>query len=262
MEFTDQLQRKIKIPENPKRVISLVPSQTELLIDLGLEDHISGITKFCVHPEDLRKRKKIIGGTKSVHLERIKALQPDLILCNKEENTEKMVLELEKIAPVHVSDIVTLKGAFDLMQQYGQIFKKEVLVEKMISAVRNKKKEVERKVEGKRTKKVAYFIWKDPLMVAGNNTFINELLELNGFKNEFSGRYPETNLEELQNLDLDLILLSTEPYPFKEKHKKLFKDIEAEVLLVDGEFFSWYGSRLIKALDYFLTLQDHASISR
>ncbi|MDT0646777.1 helical backbone metal receptor [Zunongwangia sp. F260] len=262
MEFTDQLQRKIKIPENPKRVISLVPSQTELLIDLGLEDRISGITKFCVHPVGLRKRKPIVGGTKSVHLERIKALQPDLILCNKEENTEKMVLELEKIAPVHVSFIVTLEGAFDLMQQYGEIFKKELLVEKMISAVRNKKKEVEHKVEGKRIKKVAYFIWKDPLMVAGNNTFINELLELNGFKNEFSGRYPETNFKELQNLDLDLILLSSEPYLFRDKHKELFKDIEAEVLLVDGEFFSWYGSRLIKAMDYFLTLQDHASISR
>ncbi|MDT0689555.1 helical backbone metal receptor [Salegentibacter sp. F188] len=261
MEFRDQLQRKITISENPKRIISLVPSQTELLFDLGLEDNIAGITKFCVYPEGLRTRKKIVGGTKSVHIEKVKALQPDLILCNKEENTREMMLELEKIAPVHVSDIYCLEDAFKLMRQYGKIFQKEARVESMIAEVREKKKKLEAKTKGKRIKKVGYFIWKDPLMVAGKETFINELLELNRFDNVFSGRYPETTLEELQNLELDLILLSSEPYPFKEKHKEIFKDIDAEIELVDGEFFSWYGSRLIQAMDYFLNLQDQASVS-
>ncbi|MDT0650697.1 ABC transporter substrate-binding protein [Autumnicola edwardsiae] len=262
MEFTDQLHRKIEIPKHSRRVISLVPSQTELLFDLGLEENIAGITKFCVHPEGLRKRKKVVGGTKTVHIEKIRALEPDLILCNKEENTKEMVSELEKLAPVHVSDIVSLEDAFKLMQQYGQIFGKRSPVKDMISEIQEKKKKVEAKTLKTATKRVAYFIWKDPLMVAGKETFINELLKLNRFENVFTGRYPETNLEELQNLNLDLILLSSEPFPFKAKHKEIFENIDAEVILVDGEFFSWYGSRLTKAMDYFLRLQDHASISR
>jgi ABC-type Fe3+-hydroxamate transport system substrate-binding protein len=173
-----------------------------------------------------------------------------------------MVSELEKLAPVHVSDIVRLEDAFKLMQQYGEIFEKEFFVKEMISEIQEKKKKVETKTSKKATKRVAYFIWKDPLMVAGKETFINELLKLNRFENVFTGRYPETNLEELQNLNLDLILLSSEPFPFKAKHKEIFKNIDVEVILVDGEFFSWYGSRLTKAMDYFLRLQDHASISR
>ncbi|MDT0678137.1 ABC transporter substrate-binding protein [Autumnicola musiva] len=262
MEIKDQLGRKLQIPDSPKQIVSLVPSQTELLIDLGLENKIAGITKFCVHPEDLQKRKKIVGGTKSVHFEKIKALQPDLIFCNKEENTEEMVLELEKICPVHVSDIVNLEDAFQLMRQYGEIFERKKKVEEIIAEIRAKQNLLENQIRGKKRLKVAYFIWKKPLMVAGKDTFINNLLELNQFENIYSGRYPETDLQQLQENDPDLIFLSSEPFPFKEKHKEIFESLRAEVILVDGEFFSWYGSRLLKAMDYFNQLQDQASISR
>ncbi|MBZ9728800.1 helical backbone metal receptor [Salegentibacter sp. JZCK2] len=255
MEFRDQLQRQIHLPQVPRRIVSLVPSQTELLVDLGLEENLVGITKFCVHPEYLRKTKIIVGGTKEVKLERIKTMNPDIILCNKEENTKEMVEELEEIAPVHVSDIVKLEDAFELMFQYGKIFQKEALVETMVNSVKKKIASLQEQVKDKPVKKVAYFIWKKPLMVAGKDTFIDELLKLNKFENVFKeSRYPETTFEEIKAKNPDLLLLSSEPFPFKEKHKEYFSQLNMEIRLVDGEYFSWYGSRLVEAIDYFQKL--------
>ncbi|UBZ05708.1 helical backbone metal receptor [Salegentibacter mishustinae] len=257
MEVKDQLQRKIFLPNPPKRIISLVPSQTELLVDMGLEENILGITKFCVHPKHLRKNKNIVGGTKQVKIEKIKALEPDIILCNKEENTKEMVEELREIAPVHVSDIVKIDDAFTLMHQYGEIFQKEALVGTMVNSVREKIAVLQEKLQDKPVKKVAYFIWKKPLMVAGNETFIDELLKLNKFENVFKeSRYPETSFEEIKAKNPNVILLSSEPYPFKEKHKEYFSELNIEIQLVDGEYFSWYGSRLVGAIDYFKTLRS------
>lgn len=256
MEVIDQLQRKIYLPKVPKRIISLVPSQTELLVDMGLEQNLLGITKFCVHPKYLRKSKTIVGGTKQVKLEKIKALKPDIILCNKEENTKEMVEELEKIAPVHVSDIVKIEDAFVLMNHYGEIFQKEALVGTMVNSIRDKIAVLRETLRDTPVKKVAYFIWKDPLMVVGKDTFIDELLNLNKFENVFKeARYPETTIEDLKAKNPDLLLLSSEPFPFEEKHKKYFSSLNVESKLVDGEYFSWYGSRLIKAIDYFKTLR-------
>ncbi|PKD19623.1 iron ABC transporter [Salegentibacter salinarum] len=257
MEVKDQLQRKINLPDVPKRIISLVPSQTELLIDLGLEENLVGVTKFCVHPKYLRKIKTIVGGTKQVKIEKIKVLEPDIILCNKEENTKEMVEELEEIAPVHVSDIVKLEDAFELMLQYGDIFDKEALAETIVSSVEKKIALFQEQIKDKPKKKVAYFIWKKPLMVAGKDTFIDELLKLNKFENVFKeSRYPETSFEELKAKNPDLLLLSSEPYPFKEKHKEYFSELNIEIQLVDGEYFSWYGSRLAGAIDYFKKLRS------
>lgn len=255
MELRDQLQRNILLREVPQRVVSLVPSQTELIVDLGLEEILVGITKFCVHPEYLRKTKKIVGGTKQVHIDRIKDLQPDLILCNKEENTPEMVAALEKIAPVHVSDINRIDDAYAMMLQYGQIFKREELAQTMVKSIQKKISALEEINKTKSIRSVAYLIWKDPFMVAGKKTFIDTLLQLNNFKNVFDeDRYPNTNLEELKVKKPDLILLSSEPYPFSEKHLGEFENLGAEVKLVDGEYFSWYGSRLLEAMDYFKNL--------
>ncbi|NJY64028.1 ABC transporter substrate-binding protein [Salinimicrobium sp. CDJ15-81-2] len=168
--FRDQLNRKIELKELPRRIVSLVPSQTELLVDLGLREQIVGVTKFCVHPKDLRKEKKIVGGTKNVHFDRIAALEPDIILCNKEENTEEMVAELEKIAAVHVSDVKTIDDSMELILQYGEILgvsaNASEIAEK-ISFLRQQFREDMKKLPVRR---VAYFIWKDPWMVAGKYT--------------------------------------------------------------------------------------------
>ena len=252
MRIQDQLGRKIELKETPKRIISLVPSQTELLVDLGLETSIVGITHYCVHPEFLKQIKTSVGGTKKVNLRKVKELNPDIILCNKEENTKEMVEELQKIAPVHVSDVANLEDAYSLMRDYGEMFNCEELSSTMIGSIKKKAETLKKLVSNSSEKKVAYFIWNNPLMVAGKGTFINEMIKLNGFSNVFpEERYPETDLDDLKSKGIDICLLSSEPFPFKEEHKEMFKNIAKEVMIVDGEFFSWYGSRLLQAMDYF-----------
>ncbi len=252
MQIQDQLGRTIELKDTPKRIISLVPSQTELLVDLGLQDSIVGITHYCVHPATLKELKTSVGGTKKVNFRKVKDLEPDIILCNKEENTREMVKELEKIAPVHVSDVATLDDAYHLMLDYGIIFSCSPLASTMVNSLKKKSESLKELVANSPEKNVAYFIWNKPLMVAGQGTFINEMLKLNRFHNVFDvERYPETDLEDLKNKDIDICLLSSEPFPFSEEHKALFKNVAGEVKIVDGEYFSWYGSRLLEAMDYF-----------
>ena len=257
MEVIDQLNRKLLLSKSPQRIISLVPSQTELLVDLGLEDKIIGITKFCIHPKHLKKKKAIIGGTKHVNYDKIIKLQPDFIICNKEENTEEILRELEQISLCYVSDIITIDDNFQFINDVGKIFNIKPKTDELVNIIKSKLVDFKLYIDNKFNRKIAYFIWREPWMVAGNKTFINELLELNRFENIFArfNRYPEIDINGLKDLKLDLIFLSSEPYPFKEKHiEELSKYTNAKIILVNGEYFSWYGSRLIRALDYFKTL--------
>lgn len=263
MIIKDQLQREIEILKPLLRIVSLVPSQTELLVDLGLEENLVGITKFCVHPPHLRKTIAVVGGTKKVNLEKIKALKPDIIICNKEENTREMVQELENVATVHVSDIIEIKDALELIEMYGDLFNKQQQAQVLV-------KEIELKLKTftalpKRKLRVAYFIWRDPWMVAGKATFINTLLELNNWENVFAEcteRYPVIEMEELTNANVDLVLLSSEPFPFNEIHKKEIQNsCNSRIAFANGEYFSWYGSRLIPAIDYFRHFQKQLSSS-
>lgn len=252
----DQLGRELRFQTTPKRIVSLVPSQTELLVDLGLEDSIVGVTKFCVHPTYLRKEKTVVGGTKQVHYDKILALQPDVILCNKEENTKEMVATLEKIAPVHVSEIYNINDTVNLIQQYGQLFSVENKAFTITTQLEQLLIDFKTEMVQKRPIKVAYFIWRKPWMVAGNHSIIQHLLTLNKFTNVFTckERYPEVDLKTLSTTHKpDVVLLSSEPYPFKEKHITEIKSQlpSVKIALVDGEYFSWYGTRLLKAFDYF-----------
>ena len=256
MEVKDQLQRVIKLPQTPKRIVSLVPSQTELLVDLGLRDKLVGITKFCVHPSDLRNDIPVVGGTKNIHFEKIKALKPDLVICNKEENTQEIVDALAEFVPVWVSDIYSINDTLDMVSQLGAILNVADKAKKICEKISLEYSEFVGFMKGRATKKVAYLIWKKPYMAAGDKTFINSLLQINKFENIFesrSGRYPEISIEDLYRADM--ILLSSEPYPFKEADVVELKNaLQKEVRLVDGEVFSWYGSRLAKAFAYFRTL--------
>lgn len=261
MKLKDQIHTTLEFKNTPKRIICLVPSITELLVDLGLEDSIVGITKFCIHPDTLIKNKTIVGGTKNIKTDIIRNLQPDIILCNKEENTEEIVENCRQIITTHVSDIYTIADTLELIQQYGQIFSCQEKAKKITKAILKEKNNFSEFTKAKKEKKIAYFIWKKPWMVAANSTFINHLLEVNNFKNVFKNkeRYPEINLEKLNEVDdLDFIFLSSEPYPFKEKHilelKNKFK--KTTIVLVDGGFFSWYGTRLLFAFDYFKKLHN------
>jgi len=217
-----------------------------------------GITKFCVHPTHLRKRKTIVGGTKKVSFEKIKQLQPDIILCNKEENTKEIVDTLAKEFQVHVTNVETMSDALEMIEQYGVIFNKEKQATAMCATIKTELKKFKKEIEIASTKKVAYCIWKDPWMVVGGGTFIDHMLALNNFDNSYKKkeRYPMVSLDDLKDASLDYILLSSEPFPFTQKHKKELEESlsNVKIKLVDGEYFSWYGSRLLKTFSYFIRL--------
>jgi ABC-type Fe3+-hydroxamate transport system substrate-binding protein len=258
---TDQMGRTVKVPAFPKRIISLVPSQTELLFDLGLEDRIVGITKFCIHPAGKVKAYPKIGGTKKFRMDAIAALQPDLIIGNKEENYREGIEYLEKLYPVWMSDIFTLQDATAMMRQLGKLTGTLDKANEIAATVESSFEVLEPAVQPKR---VAYFIWKDPYIAVGHTTFIHEMLGRCGWINVFEelGRYPEVEADMLKAAQPQLILLSSEPYPFKEKHIEEFKQLcpESRVELVDGELFSWYGSRLLQSAAYFHALQEELAV--
>jgi len=235
------------------KVISLVPSITEALFDLGLTtDEIIGRTKFCIHPEDLVDEVEIIGGTKNLSLDKIRSLKPDLIIANKEENVKEQVEELMKDFKVLVTNVETLEDNYYLLKQLGHIFGKEEKAQffnlKTYEAFDIPKSE--------KCLKVAYLIWKNPYMTVGGDTFISRILEELGFENLFKNqkRYPEVQLENLR--DADLIFLSSEPFPFKEKHITEIQEIceNQKIMIVDGEAFSWYGTHLAKCGKYYQLL--------
>lgn len=240
----------------PQRIISLVPSQTELLYTLGLEEQVVGITKFCIHPKKWLKEKTIVGGTKSVHLDRIIALQPDLIIANKEENTQEMIAELKDLAPIFVSDIYTLEDALSMITEVGKIThrmdKAKALSQEITMAFKSLK------TYSNTPLKAAYFIWRDPWMVVGGHNFIHEMFPYLNLENAFAQleRYPTIEWSDPIWKDIDLILLSSEPYPFQEKHAEEVQRLvpHAKIILVDGEMFSWYGSRLLQTPAYFESL--------
>lgn len=273
--YTDQLGNQHTFGQTPKRIVSLVPSQTELLYDLGLEDSIVGITKFCVHPFHLKATKAIVGGTKQVKIDKIKALQPDIIIANKEENTLEIVESLQDICPVWVTDIITIEDNLQMISDFGQLFNKRIEAQKWIDKTNFALADFQHFIKDKEVKKVAYFIWANPYMVAGGDTFINELLKLNKFENiydnhetrggaeqsvvKYEGRYPEIVIQKMRiQGDPDYVLLSSEPFPFKDEHAfELGRHTHhATTIFVDGEMFSWYGSRLVKAIEYFKSLHE------
>lgn len=245
----DQLGRAVTLDVPARRIVSVVPSQTELLAYLGLEAEVVAVTKFCVHPESWHREKPRVGGTKKLDLEKIRALAPDLILANKEENTRSDLEILMAEFPVWVSDIRQLSEALEMIRAVGAL-----------TGTRQKAGETARMITERfdglarlpgQPPEVAYFIWREPWMVAGGDTFIDDMLSRAGFRNRFGhlGRYPEVNPTEAEGA---LILLSSEPFPFAEKHaRELIERMPGcEIRFVDGEMFSWYGSRLLDTPDY------------
>ena len=255
----DQLGREISLKTVPKRIVSLVPSQTELLYDLALENELVGITKFCVHPYHLKSTKTIVGGTKKVDFEKIKALQPDFILCNKEENAYELLPELEKIAPTYFSDVNSIQESVDLILRLGSILNRRTEADNLAHKIEFKLADFKQFIKEKPIRKVAYFIWAKPWMVVGNDTYINEMLMLNKFENIYANmsRYPKIEINQIRHEgDPDVVFLSSEPYSFTDDHAFEIASFTNRSITVfaDGEMFSWFGSRLLLAFDYFKEL--------
>ena len=258
MYFTDQIKHSIQLKKYPERIISLVPSQTKLLYDLGIEDEVVGITKFCIYPNKWFKTKNRVGGTKNLNLAKIEALQPDLIIANKEENTREQILALQKLFPVWTSNITNLDEAIGMINTVGQLTNREKEAAALKKQIRQNFQQLAQ--INKTNARVLYFIWKDPYMSIGKNTFIHDMLTKCGFVNvmcEHEG-YPTIDLQEVSKLTPDYIFLSSEPYPFKQNHVNYLNDIfpSTQVCLVDGELFSWYGSHLVQSPQYFIDLMN------
>jgi ABC-type Fe3+-hydroxamate transport system substrate-binding protein len=248
------MHREVILEHPPVRIISLVPSQTELLFSLGLDNQVIGITKFCIHPETWYRSKTRVGGTKKLNFEIIRSLKPDLIIANKEENDQEQITQLMQEYPVWLSDIRNLEDATEMIAGIGQLTGRQGKAEELISGIQHAFAQLPLAGTGE---SAAYFIWRNPYMVAGSGTFIHEMLHKCGLKNVFEqARYPVIGPEELRRAAPELILLSSEPYPFKEKHVAELKRIcpRSRILIVDGELFSWYGSRLLEAPPYFQRL--------
>ncbi len=251
----DQIGQRHSFRKTPSRIVSLVPSQTELLYDLGLNEEVKGITKFCVHPEEWFRKKTRVGGTKKLDIEKIRSLNPDLIIANKEENEEGQIKILAKEFPIWVSDIKNLDDALQMIEEVSVLTGKKANGDNISQKIRDLFSKLP---PSKERISCAYLIWQKPFMTVGGDTFISDMLERSGFKNVFADRkrYPEFTSEELTERRPRVILLASEPYPFGEKNlielKRIF--IEANIFLVDGEMFSWYGSRLLKSPSYFSEL--------
>jgi len=258
MILTDQTNSAVQIPDSPLRIISLVPSQTELLHYLELDKEVIGITKFCVHPNKWFKNKTQVGGTKQYHFDRIEALRPNLIIANKEENDKEQIFQLAKSYPVWVSDIKNVDDAYEMIQSIGTITNTEIKAEKLVEKIQIGFLELDKQVINRPNLRVLYLIWQSPYMTVGGDTFINDMIERAGWTNCFADqtRYPVLTEKEMKSLDPDIILLSSEPFPFKEKHIKSIATLcpQAVIKLVDGEYFSWYGSRLLQTSKYLCKL--------
>lgn len=255
--WIDQTGYSLEVQSPPQRIISLVPSQTELLHALGLEERVVGITKFCVHPQAWFKSKTRVGGTKKVHHDVIHSLQPDLILANQEENVKEDVVELRKHYPVFTTDIKTIRDAFEMIERVGELVGKPSEAYAISHRLRQDYTVLQLEAEIIHPKKALYLIWENPRMAAGNDTFINEMLQMAGFRNIISGRYPEVNDALIHEVNPDIVLLSSEPFPYKEKHIQSYQSMlpKAKIALVDGEYMSWYGSRMLPAIAYLRELK-------
>lgn len=247
--FRDQLGRDVDVPFPPARIVSLVPSQTELLFDLGVGHRVVGATRFCVRPADRLAGVTRVGGTKQIATDRLDALAPELVLGNKEENERSQVEALARRWPVWLSDVRTLDDAIAMILAVGALVGAEPAAASLAREIEAAFAALPRAPR----LRVAYLIWRRPWMAAGADTFIDDLLGRCGFVNAIAllglARYPELAPETLRAARPELVLLSSEPFPFAAKHRAEVEAMlpGARVELVDGEAFSWFGSRLVES---------------
>lgn len=253
IQLKDQMGRLLTFEQPPKRIVSLVPSLSELIWDMNLNTELIGVTKFCVHPDSLRKEKVIVGGTKNVKVDRLITLNPDLVIANQEENTREEIESISKLFPTYISDIKNIEDTLKLVEDVGIICDRKQEARDLTIKINNS---LPHNIQKKRS--AIYLIWNDPYMSVGGDTFISHMMKRLGFENCLKSkvRYPLLTEEDILSISPDELLLSSEPYPFKETHLKTIQEQfpKVKVRLVDGEAFSWYGSRIYKVNEYLNSL--------
>lgn len=235
------------------RIVSLVPSITELLCDLGLEDQIVGRTGFCIHPREIVRRIPKVGGTKSVNIEKVRAFAPTHVIVNVDENEKQTADAIAQFVPhLIITHPLAPLDNLDLYRMMGNLFGAQVRAEKLCDEFRATYRAVAEQPFAERA--VLYLIWKDPWMTVSRDTYISRTLGLFGLNTlplEAAARYPELTLNEPWLQEIDLVLLSTEPYSFRERHlPEIAARLGKPTYLIDAEMTSWYGSRAIRGLGY------------
>jgi len=240
------------------RLVSLCPSLTELVFDLGRGDDLVGRTKFCVHPAGRVERVESVGGTKNPKVARIVELAPDLVLLNEEENRRE---DAEALAAAgvrcHASFPRDVDDTARMVRDVGAALDRRDAAERIASDIERRAARVRESALGAPPVRYAYLIWRNPWMVAGGDTFVTAMLALPGGVNVFAAheeRYPTVTPEQLAAASPDAVLLSSEPFPFKDKHADELAAAtgipRARMHFVDGEYLTWHGSRTPGGIDY------------
>jgi ABC-type Fe3+-hydroxamate transport system substrate-binding protein len=260
LSVTDDFHQKFQSFPGAVNIVSLVPSLTELLFDLGLENNIKGVTRFCIHPEDKTSLLPKVGGTKNIKFNVIDEIDPDIIIANKEENVKGQIEKLKKNYSVYITDIRKIEDLKRTVRNFGILFHCEEKAEEICKKIQRGKENLQTQLNVKEHIQVLYLIWRNPYMTIGKDTFINHMLSLGGFYSVMEKtRYPQITIEEIEKLKPPVIFLSSEPYPFQEKHKQELLDLlryKPLICIVDGEMFSWYGSRVLRSFSYMKSLND------
>lgn len=262
----DHLGREVIFSFPPQRIVSLCPSQTETLVELGLLSHLVGRTRYCVRPRTALKAVPTVSGTKTFTTVEISALRPDLVIAEKEENPKDRVLDLVTASiPVYVTDVSDLKTARKMILDLGGLTGTRARAEHLVSECDRTLSET----RGTFSKMTAlYLIWRNPWMAAHEHTYIHAVLEHLGFENAcrpFSmarpdaGRYPALSAEDMRILDPDVVFLPSEPFPFRDRHAAEIREIlpRTTVLLIDGEPMSWYGARMRELKSFAHSLREN-----
>ena len=256
--LTDALGDELRLGGPAKRIVSLVPSISESLIELGAGGTLVGITNYCVHPAAAVASIAKVGGTKGFAFDKIAALTPDLIIANKEENRKHHIDKLRESYPVFVTYPRTVGEAIDMVGDLGTL---TGTVERAQAFAAAYQEIISRGPPGQHAAplRTACLIWRDPWMAAGPGTYMSDLLETVGFQIVFTdddGRYPETTLEAIIERTPQVIILPDEPYEFAEKDQKdvervlVEKGHRARVVLMDGSYLTWFGTRTLPGLRY------------
>ena len=240
------------------RIVSLCPSLTELVVDLGRGDDLVGRTKFCIHPADLAERVPSVGGTKDPKVARIVALRPDLVLVNEEENRREDAEALRAAGvPLHVSFPRDADETADMVRDIARALERPTEGERIATDIERRAERVRRAALGRAPVRWAYLIWRDPYMTVNADTFVHAMLSLPGGVNVFADeptRYPAVDAARLAAAEPDVVLLSSEPFPFRDRHVDELAERSGlprdRIRLVDGELLSWHGSRTPAGVDY------------
>lgn len=259
----------VEVPRRPRRIVSLIPSTTETLCALGLADALVGITAYCREPRDLLRDKTRIGGEKDPDLERIRALGPDLVVANIEENVAAHVAALRAWGvPVWVTYPRTVADGIRLIRELGALTDTEARAEEIAGPLESLYARVTAVTAARPPVPVFYAIWREPWMTVNRDTYIHDMLRVCGAANVFADlpdRYPAVTLDEVAARAPRVILLPDEPFRFRAVHVRDFDACpgvpavrDGRIHLVDGKPFSWHGPRIGDALRTLPALFGHA----